>query len=126
MSPGATGTSSGYGVPRSAPLQVEEQLERTTPPEFRRNAHHWLLLHGRYTCLARKPGCPECLIADLCEFPDKTPALEAAQGKPAATSARTETRAHVVTRPRAVTKAGAATPRARKGAARRSTPRTKG
>jgi endonuclease-3 len=51
---------------------VEAELERVTPPEFKRHAHHWLILHGRYVCKARKPECPRCLIADLCEYPDKT------------------------------------------------------
>jgi endonuclease III len=51
---------------------VEDELVRVTPDEFKRNAHHWLILHGRYVCKARKPECPACLIADLCEYPDKT------------------------------------------------------
>ncbi len=55
------------------PLEVETRLTRLTPPEFRKDAHHWLILHGRYVCKARKPECPRCVIADLCEFPDKTP-----------------------------------------------------
>ena len=55
------------------PLEVETRLTRLTPPEFRKDAHHWLILHGRYVCKARKPECPTCVIADLCEFPEKTP-----------------------------------------------------
>ena len=51
---------------------VEDELTRLTPDEFKRNAHHWLILHGRYVCRARKPACPTCLIADLCEYEDKT------------------------------------------------------
>jgi endonuclease-3 len=51
---------------------VEEKLLKVVPEEFRLNAHHWLILHGRYTCIARKPGCPECLIRDLCEYKQKT------------------------------------------------------
>ncbi len=51
---------------------VEDELVKVTPDEFKRNAHHWLILHGRYVCKARKPNCPACLIADLCEFPEKT------------------------------------------------------
>jgi endonuclease III len=51
---------------------VEDELLRVTPDEFKHNAHHWLILHGRYVCKARKPECPRCSIADLCEFPDKT------------------------------------------------------
>ena len=53
---------------------VEDELVRVTPDEFKRHAHHWLILHGRYVCKARKPSCPTCLIADLCEYPDKTSA----------------------------------------------------
>ncbi|HYN79552.1 MAG TPA: endonuclease III [Lamprocystis sp. (in: g-proteobacteria)] len=56
------------------PLAVEQRLLRHTPKEFRHEAHHWLILHGRYVCVARRPKCPDCLIADLCEYPDKTPA----------------------------------------------------
>jgi endonuclease-3 len=52
--------------------EVEEKLLKFTPPEFLQNAHHWLILHGRYVCIARKPGCPECVIRDLCEFRPKT------------------------------------------------------
>lgn len=54
------------------PVEVEAQLLRITPPKYLRGAHHWLILHGRYTCLARKPECPRCPIADLCLYPDKT------------------------------------------------------
>ena len=53
------------------PLEVEKKLLRFVPAEFRRNAHHWLILHGRYTCVARKPQCQQCLIEDLCEYPRK-------------------------------------------------------
>jgi endonuclease-3 len=55
------------------PLEVERQLLRVIPPQYRVHAHHWLILHGRYVCLARKPKCPECLIRDLCTYPEKTP-----------------------------------------------------
>jgi endonuclease-3 len=51
---------------------VEDELVRVTPDEFKRHAHHWLILHGRYVCKARKPNCPECLIANLCEYKNKT------------------------------------------------------
>jgi endonuclease-3 len=51
---------------------VEDALVRVTPDEFKPHAHHWLILHGRYVCKARKPECPRCLIADLCEYPNKT------------------------------------------------------
>jgi endonuclease-3 len=59
-------------APGPTPLAVETELVRTTPPEFAHEAHHWLLLHGRYICVARKPKCPICLIRDLCEYPHKT------------------------------------------------------
>ena len=58
--------------PGKDPLEVEQKLLKFTPPEFLKDAHHWLILHGRYVCLARKPGCPRCLIRDLCEFKAKT------------------------------------------------------
>jgi endonuclease-3 len=62
-----TGIAPGKDV-----VAVEEKLLKVVPEEFRLNAHHWLILHGRYICIARKPGCPECLIHDLCEFKHKT------------------------------------------------------
>lgn len=54
------------------PLEVEMRLTKLTPEEFRKNAHHWLILQGRYTCKARKPECPTCVIHDLCEYRRKT------------------------------------------------------
>ena len=54
------------------PLEVEKRRTRLTPEEFLQDAHHWLILHGRYTCKARKPDCPRCVIRDLCEYRDKT------------------------------------------------------
>jgi endonuclease-3 len=59
-------------APGKTPLEVELGLERVIPPEFMLHAHHWLILHGRYTCLARKPRCEVCLINDLCRWPEKT------------------------------------------------------
>jgi endonuclease-3 len=59
-------------APGDTPLEVELGLERVIPPEFMLHAHHWLILHGRYTCLARKPRCEVCLINDLCRWPEKT------------------------------------------------------
>ncbi|HEY5559858.1 MAG TPA: endonuclease III [Steroidobacteraceae bacterium] len=53
---------------------VEDRLLRVVAPEFRANAHHWLILHGRYVCKARRPLCPQCPIRDLCRYPDKTAA----------------------------------------------------
>ena len=60
-------------APGKTPLQVEQRLLRLVPREFHRDAHHWLILHGRYTCLARRPRCRDCLIRDLCEFAGKVP-----------------------------------------------------
>jgi endonuclease-3 len=54
------------------PLEVEQKLEQVVPGPYRRHAHHWLILHGRYTCVARKPLCERCIIADLCQWPGKT------------------------------------------------------
>jgi len=54
------------------PLEVEQKLERVVPGQHKRHAHHWLILHGRYTCVARKPRCEVCLIPDLCKWPGKT------------------------------------------------------
>mgnify|MGYP001160351563 CR=1 FL=1 len=62
-----TGLAAGKTV-----LEVEKKLVKTIPDEFRIDAHHWLILHGRYVCQARKPKCPECIIADLCEYKHKT------------------------------------------------------
>ncbi len=59
-------------APETTPEKVEALLLKVTPEPYRRGAHHWLILHGRYTCLARKPGCPECVIRDLCEYEAKT------------------------------------------------------
>src|SRR5215468_1764607 len=54
------------------PLEVEIKLDRVVPTKYKRHAHHWLILHGRYVCLARRPLCETCLIADLCKWPGKT------------------------------------------------------
>jgi endonuclease-3 len=59
-------------APGNNPLEVELKLLQIIPPEFMLHAHHWLILHGRYTCLARKPRCEVCLINDLCRWPEKT------------------------------------------------------
>ena len=61
-------------APGKDPREVEERLVKFTPAEYLKDAHHWLILHGRYICTARKPGCPECLIRDLCEYRKKTKA----------------------------------------------------
>ena len=59
-------------APGKDPREVEEKLLKVVPEAYRRHAHHWLILHGRYVCLARKPGCPRCAIRDLCGFRPKT------------------------------------------------------
>lgn len=64
-----TGLAPGKNV-----LEVELKLEKFVPREYMQDAHHWLILQGRYICVARKPKCPQCGISDLCEFKDKTPA----------------------------------------------------
>ena len=58
-------------APGKTPLDVEKRLVRLTPEEFRKDAHHWLILHGRYVCKARKPLCAECAIVDWCEYRNK-------------------------------------------------------
>jgi len=62
-----TGLAPGKDV-----LEVETKLNKVVPPDYLQHAHHWLILHGRYVCLARKPRCGDCVIADLCRFPEKT------------------------------------------------------
>jgi endonuclease-3 len=65
-------------APAKTPLAVEQALERVTPAQFRRHAHHWLILHGRYVCKARNPDCPNCVVRELCAYGKKTPAPQAA------------------------------------------------
>lgn len=62
-----TGLAPGKNV-----VEVEQKLIRHVPRAFKQDAHHWLILHGRYTCIARKPRCGSCVIEDLCDYPDKT------------------------------------------------------
>jgi endonuclease-3 len=69
------------------PLEVELKLDKVTPAPFRRGAHHWLILHGRYTCKARKPECWRCPVIDLCAYQPKTP--PPASAKPARTASPT-------------------------------------
>ena len=64
-------------APGKNPLQVELKLLKRVPEEYRLHAHHWLILHGRYTCKARKPDCPTCVVNDLCTFKGKTTLAEA-------------------------------------------------
>jgi endonuclease-3 len=62
-------------APGKTPLEVERRLMRAIPREFLQDAHHWLILHGRYVCVARKPRCGACIIREWCEFSPKTPAI---------------------------------------------------
>ncbi|HKC43168.1 MAG TPA: endonuclease III [Burkholderiales bacterium] len=66
-------------APGKTPLEVENRLLKFVPEPYRKNAHHWLILHGRYVCRARMPDCPACLIRDLCEYPKKTRAAGGAK-----------------------------------------------
>jgi len=59
-------------APGKTPLEVERKLEASVPRKYARYAHHWLILHGRYVCKARRPECPRCVVADLCSYPHKT------------------------------------------------------
>ncbi|MBU6157094.1 MAG: endonuclease III, partial [Alphaproteobacteria bacterium] len=72
------------------PLAIEEQLVKVVPPKFMQHAHHWLILHGRYTCLARGPRCAECPLEDLCTFTGKAKPATASprSGKPAKRKAK--------------------------------------
>jgi endonuclease III len=72
-----TGLAPGENV-----REVEEHLLKVVPPEYLHDAHHWLILHGRYTCVARKPKCPECPILELCEFREKTRSEKTPAEKP--------------------------------------------
>ena len=71
-----TGLAPGKNV-----LEVERKLEKTVPEEFKRHAHHWLILHGRYVCKARRPDCEVCVVEGLCAFKDKPTATPAAKPK---------------------------------------------
>jgi len=78
-----TGLAPGKNV-----REVEDRLLEVVAPEFRRDAHHWLILHGRYVCKARRPECPACPIRDLCEYRHKTPAPDAPAPTPAGSRRR--------------------------------------
>jgi len=68
-------------APGKTPLEVELKLERVVPEQYKLHAHHWLILHGRYTCIARKPRCPVCVVRDLCRFKPKTTEAEMAPAR---------------------------------------------
>ncbi len=69
-------------APGKTVLEVEKKLLKVVPEEFTQDAHHWLILHGRYICVARKPKCPACIIEDLCEYRHKTPGEEEQPRRP--------------------------------------------
>jgi endonuclease-3 len=81
-----TGLAPGKDV-----LAVEMALEKIVPAHYKSHAHHWLILHGRYTCVARKPLCPTCVVRDLCRFKDKTRKLPSEKPKLPKTSSRAKT-----------------------------------
>jgi endonuclease-3 len=68
-------------APGLTPFEVELKLNEVVPDKYKLHAHHWLILHGRYTCIARKPLCEKCIINDLCRWPEKTVALEPSRVK---------------------------------------------
>ena len=68
-------------APGKNPLEVEEKLEKVTPAEFKQHAHHWLILHGRYVCIARTPECWRCPVVDLCAYKPKTPAPQSPEAQ---------------------------------------------
>lgn len=76
-------------APGKTPLDVELKLERVVPEPYKVHAHHWLILHGRYTCIARKPRCPVCVVRDLCRFRPKTTEAEMRPPKPQSRTRRT-------------------------------------
>ena len=78
-----TGLASG-----KTPFLVEQELERVVPEKYKLHAHHWLILHGRYVCVARKPKCDLCVVRELCAYPDKTGAAKPAPARPSSRKAR--------------------------------------
>src|SRR5437764_5921623 len=74
-------------APGKTPLAVEQGLEAVTPAQYKLDAHHWLILHGRHVCKARKPECPDCVVADLCRYGAKTPPAEMIAARASAATA---------------------------------------
>jgi endonuclease-3 len=74
-------------APGKTPLEVEKGLQAVTPAKYKQGAHHWLILHGRYVCKARKPDCPACVVADLCRYQAKTAPAEMIAARTEAASA---------------------------------------
>jgi endonuclease III len=113
-------------APGKTPLEVEIALEAVTPAEYKRYAHHWLILHGRYVCKARKPECPVCVVADLCRYGAKTGPAELIAARAAA--GEPEALAELAAGPqrprtnRPAVKSPARSPRSRSGRAHRRRP----
>jgi endonuclease-3 len=63
-------------APGNTPREVEDRLDKIVPDKYKLQAHHWLILHGRYICIARKPRCPDCVVIDLCRYKFKTKPAE--------------------------------------------------
>ena len=101
-------------APGKTPHEVERRLDAVTPPQYKLNAHHWLILHGRHVCKARKPDCPNCVVAALCRYKAKTAPDELIAARAAAAKAARPAGALEQPRPAA----GARTPRARSAARR--------
>src|SRR5205823_3532812 len=103
-------------APGKTPLAVETALEACTPAQYKRYAHHWLILHGRYVCTARKPECPDCVVADLCRYGAKTGPAEliaarAITGEPSALADPPPDRRALHRAPRAAEKSRVSSPR---------------
>ncbi|HYM03372.1 MAG TPA: endonuclease III [Stellaceae bacterium] len=75
-------------APGKTPLAVEEKLEKVVPAHWKQHAHHWLILHGRYVCVARKPSCERCVVSDLCAYPAKSGVTPKPAKKPAKSGRR--------------------------------------
>ncbi len=97
-------------VKTKTPNETMKRLEAIVPEQYRLNAHHWLILHGRYICVARKPRCPDCILRDLCEFKDKT--TEAGEPIRLKAPVKTKSKAKTAAKPKAKPVAKAKRPRA--------------
>ena len=104
-------------APGKTPLAVEEGLEKVTPAKYKHGAHHWLILHGRYVCKARKPDCPVCVVADLCRYGAKTAPAEMIAARAEASTAAPL----IEPKPRRSAKAKKPSPAVRERGARRVT-----
>jgi endonuclease-3 len=113
-------------APGKNPRLVEDELNEVTPEEYKKNAHHWLLLHGRYVCVARLPACPKCIISDLCEYELKTPPKELPKSDAPVAREKSAKRPATTARGAAsAQRAGARQPRAASEAKTRAAARTK-